>query len=208
MTPDPKPAQKDPAAPAEMAEHVAQNIEAIATLHARGEEKLSRQQRAIENFTTFLGRPQSAYAIIAAVALWITGNVLAPRFGLIPVDAAPFPWLQGTVSLCALLMTFLVLTTQNRQGGRATKRDHLDLQINLGAEQKIAKLIALVEELRRDLPSVRNRVDPVAEAMAEAFDPHAVLTALEQTLDESPAKGSVLARGAAASDSKDKTDRT
>jgi len=34
--------------------------------------------------------------------------------------------------------------------------------------------IALVEELRRDLPSVNNRGDPLAEFMTEALDVHAV----------------------------------
>lgn len=34
------------------------------------------------------------------------------------------------------------------------------------------------EELRRDLPNVRNRVDLVAEQMQESVDPHAVLDAL------------------------------
>ncbi len=65
----------------------------------------------------------------------------------------------------------MVLNTQNRQGRHAEQRSHLDLQVNLLAEQKIAKLIALVEELRRDLPQVRDRVDHVAEAMKESVDP-------------------------------------
>jgi uncharacterized membrane protein len=87
------------------------------------------------------------------------------------------------MSLCALLVTTMVLTTQNRQAKRASHRGNLELQVNLVAEQKIAKLIALLEELRRDLPSVRNRVDVVADAMAEAVDPQAVLTVLEKDLE-------------------------
>jgi len=41
-----------------------------------------------------------------------------------------------------------------------------------------------VEELRRDIPSVRDRLDPEAAAMSEATDPHAILDALEEKLDE------------------------
>lgn len=170
------------ASPADVVDHVAQNIETMAALHARGEERVGRQQRAVERLTSLLGRPHSAYVIVAAVAGWIVWNRLAPGLGLRILDAAPFPWLQGAVSLCALLMTFMVLTTQNRLAMRAAQREHLDLQLNLIAEQKIAKLISLVEELRRDLPAVRNRVDPVAQSMSKAFDPHAVASALEQTL--------------------------
>ena len=56
--------------------------------------------------------------------------------------------------------------------------------MNLTAEQKIAKLIELIEELRRDIPSVTNRVDLQAETMAQAVDPEAVLTALGATTAE------------------------
>ena len=34
------------------------------------------------------------------------------------------------------------------------------------------------------MPAVPNRVDPIADAMQEAVDPHAVLTALEETMVE------------------------
>jgi uncharacterized membrane protein len=89
----------------------------------------------------------------------------------------------------------VVLTTQSRQSHAFEQRAELELQVNLLAEQKIAKLIALVEELRRDMPTVTNRVDPLAEQMKEPIDPHAVLSALEQTAgkrDESspPPRGS------------------
>ena len=43
-----------------------------------------------------------------------------------------------------------------------------ELAENLLAEQKIAKLIALMEELRRDIPTVKDRFDPEAEAMQQS----------------------------------------
>jgi uncharacterized membrane protein len=90
------------------------------------------------------------------------------------------------VALCALLMTTLVLITANRQTRNTEERSHLDLQVNLLSEHKVAKLIALVEELRRDLPMVRNRVDQEADAMQEAVDPHAMLEALERVSVNEP----------------------
>ncbi|MDQ2800666.1 MAG: DUF1003 domain-containing protein, partial [Armatimonadota bacterium] len=115
---------------------------------------------------------------------WIVANVFSHRLGLGEIDPPPFYWLQGVVGLGALLLTIVVLITQNRQARMAERRAQLDLQVNLLAEQKIAKLIALVEELRRDLPTVRDRHDPEAEAMKEAADPQAVLAALEERLEE------------------------
>jgi uncharacterized membrane protein len=53
------------------------------------------------------------------------------------------------------------------------------LQINLTTEQKVAKVINLIEELRRDLPMVKNRYDAQAETFAEKTDALQVLSAIE-----------------------------
>src|SRR5271163_2420297 len=75
------------------------------------------------------------------------------------------------VGLAALLTATMILTTQNRQAKLMEQRMHLDLQVNLLTEQKTAKLIELLEELRRDLPNVRNRHDSEAEIMQHAAEP-------------------------------------
>jgi uncharacterized membrane protein len=92
--------------------------------------------------------------------------------------------LQGIVGLGAWLTATIVLITQTRQGKLAEQRAQLDLQVSLLAEQKTAKLIALIEELRRDLPNVQNRHDPQAAVMEQATDPQAILSAMEETLQE------------------------
>jgi uncharacterized membrane protein len=124
--------------------------------------------------------------------LWVVANTLGSKAGFPVLDPPPFSWLQGAVSLSALLVTTMVLTTQNRQARRAFQRGNLDLQVNLVSEQKIAKLISLLEELRRDLPSVRDRVDPIAEAMAKAVDARAVVTGLEDDTNIGPHLDSVI----------------
>jgi uncharacterized membrane protein len=73
----------------------------------------------------------------------------------------------------------MVLITQNRQAKLIERRMHLDLQVNLLTEQKTAKLIELLEELRRDLPNVRNRRDSEAEVMQHAAGPLEVIAVLE-----------------------------
>jgi uncharacterized membrane protein len=164
-------------------ELVAKNAEAIAAVRARADKRLDRHQKSVELATAALGRPLSIFVVIALVSLWIAFNVSMKALGKAPIDPPPFFWLQGAVALGALLTSLMVLTTQNRQRRHAEERAHLDLQVNLAAEQKTAKLIALVEELRRDLPNVPNRRDALAESMARAVDPHAALTALEQTFE-------------------------
>jgi uncharacterized membrane protein len=169
------------------AAHVNQNVETIAALQAKAEETVSHHQRLIERLTAFVGRPVAFYSIIILVSSWIAFNLAAMRWGTTrPLDPPPFFWLQGAVALSALLVATMVLTTQNRQAKHAEKRSQLDLQVNLLAEQKVTKLIALLEELRRDLPVVPDRDDPVAAAMTRAVDPHAVISALEGTFEGGP----------------------
>lgn len=161
-----------------------QSIETLANLHIRMERKVGRHQRAIETVTAFLGRPRFLYFILLFVILWIGVNMaLWQEHGTI-VDSPPFYWLQGIIGLSALLMTTVVLITQNRQSKMIEQRRQLDLQVNLLVEQKVTKLISLVEELRRDLPQVEDRHDPEAEAMQQTVDPHAVLKTLNQLLTD------------------------
>jgi uncharacterized membrane protein len=164
---------------ATLSEHVLRNVHMAAELHVQSERSLSRHQRAIESATSLLGRPAALYGILAGVALWTLVNTLAPRLGLRPLDPPPFVWLQGLIGLSALLATTSVLGTQQRQLQMSERRMHLDLQVNLLTEQKVAKLIELVEELRRDLPNVRDRRDPEADAMQHAAEPLEVIAALE-----------------------------
>jgi uncharacterized membrane protein len=179
---------------AELSEHETQRIETIAHLHAESERQVGRQQRFVERLTEIIGQPRTLGAIVLTVALWIAFNVAASHVGWARLDPPPFEWMQGAATLLALLVTTMVLTTQNRQAKRSDRRAYLDLQVNLVAEQKVAKLIALVEELRRDLPSVRDRRDHVAEAMAEPVDPHAVASALQAKLESKEGRDTIPAK--------------
>jgi len=172
--------QDDP----ELADHFHQNIQNIGALVTAAERKITRHQRAVERFTRTIGRPRTLYFVVGVVVAWALFNLTAPSLGLHRLDEAPFFWLQGLISLGGLLTTVMVLTAQNRHLHLAEQRSHLDLQVNLLAEQKVAKLIALIEELRRDLPNVVNRRDSVAEQMQEPVDPAAVASAIEQTLSQ------------------------
>lgn len=161
-----------------------QDIEAIVAMRMTAERKVSYHQRLIEKATSALGRPFAVYVIVCVIVFWMGVNVFHNVLHVPVFDSPPFPWLQDAVSMGALLMTVIVLATQNRQERFTEQRRHLDLQITLLTERKVSKIIELLEDLRRDIPSVKNRVDPEAEAMQEPVDPHTALTALNQTLQE------------------------
>jgi uncharacterized membrane protein len=164
-------------------DQVHDNIATIAELRERIASGMSRHQRVLESFAQRLSRPVAVYALLGLVVGWVTYNAFAHRFGWHQLDGAPFFWLQGAVAFYAALVTTLVLVAQGRQREEAEQRGHLEFQLNLLAEQKTTKIIALLEELRRDLPNVRDRTDLVAEAMQQEVDPHAVHSAINDDVD-------------------------
>ncbi len=162
-----------------------QNIKTITDLRHDVERRTSRHQHAIDVATDCIGRPATLYCLFTVVLSWVTYNLLAAASGWAQWDAPPFFWLQGATALYAAFVGTMVLTTQNRQARENERRSMLELQVNLISEQKTTKIIALLEELRRDLPNVTNREDLVAEAMQIQIDPHAVVLVLESTMGSS-----------------------
>jgi len=168
----------------EQADPIGRSIEEIANLHIHMESKVDRHQRSIESVMAFLGRPKFLYIILLFVALWMLINISLILSSIHPVDPPPFPWLELIISISALLMTTVVLIAQRRQNRATELRRHLDLQVNVLVEQKVTKLIELVEELRRDLPQVENRHDPEVEALKQHVNPHEVVSSLNQLIKE------------------------
>jgi uncharacterized membrane protein len=160
------------------------DIETLVSMRMRTEKEVDHHQRRIEKITASLGQPHFLYFILSFVLLWIVTNLLLTTTGIRPFDPPPFYWLEGLIGLSALLMTIVVLITQNRLGKVDDQRRHLDLTITLLTERKVSKLIDLVEELRRDIPTVKDRHDPQAEVMKEMADPDAVLSSFNRAMSE------------------------
>lgn len=161
-------------------DQISQNIAAVLNFYTRENQKVSNSQRILERISNFAGQPVFIGIILLFVVFWITTNSILRQFGLPEFDPAPFSWLQGIIGLGALLTATVVLIKQNRLAKLTEQRDHLDLKVTLLTEQKVAKLIDLMEELRRDLPNVKNRHDPEAAALQQSMNPELVLAALDE----------------------------
>ncbi len=103
--------------------------------------------------------------------VWVLANLGASWLGREPVDPPPFAWAQGAIGVMALYMTALILTTQRREDQLAGHREQLTLDLAILGEQKSAKIIQLLEEMRRDDPGLANRVDHEAAAISLPADP-------------------------------------
>jgi uncharacterized membrane protein len=164
-----------------LSDHINQNILDIVELQQREIESSSLAQRRLERISRFVARPLYILVLLALVCGWVGFNTIELLVARHAIDPPPFAWLQGLLTLVALLTATVVLIAQRRQGKVSEERAHLDLQINLLTEQKVTKMIHLIEELRRDLPMVKNRDDPHAAALEQRTDAAQVLSALKNT---------------------------
>ena len=136
---------------------VRENVETIVSLEQLAESSLNRHQRVIERITAQAGRPGALYTAILLVTAWIVVNIALEKRAF---DAPPFEYLQLIVGFTALFATFMILITQNRQGKIADQRAHLDLQVNLSTEQKVTKLIEMLDQVQQATTDRSSKIDP------------------------------------------------
>ena len=161
-------------------EQVIRNVETIDRHQDRHQQNTKADRRIINKIASIFGRPQFLYFQIVFFAVWIGCSNLAER----NIIAKNFPLFElhlHGLEIASLLISTEVLIDQTHQEKLSKEQSHLMLQLNLLSEQKIAKLISLVEELRTDLPNVRNRADLEAQIMQQAIDPQAILEVIQNS---------------------------
>ncbi|MBI1684173.1 DUF1003 domain-containing protein [Caulobacter hibisci] len=158
-----------------MARHVEDSVEAVAKLHREHYGSATGLQRSIDKVTERLGRPATPLVVMAVVIGWATYASLRGGGG---VDQPAFAWLELAATVAAFLVSILILVTQRREDQLADRRAQLTLELALLADRKSAKIIQLLEELRRDQPDVTDRVDTESDDMSKPTDPEAVAASI------------------------------
>lgn len=135
------------------------NIQAIMDL-----ERERRDRRSVlERVTDGVSHLASSAAFIAAHVLWFSVWIGANSLGHATFDRYPFSLLTLVVSLEAIVLTGFVLMAQSHLTRQADKRAHLDLQINLLAEQELTAILKLqcllAERAGIDVTGVDPRLD-------------------------------------------------
>lgn len=166
-------------------DHVDETVQAIVRLHAAHALTATRAERLLEAATSLVGRAAFAGIFAAVVATWIGANLVLGRAGF---DPLPFPLLNTLLSFFAVCMTVMILIVQRRAQELGDHREQLMLELTLLSDRKTAKLIALVEELRRDDPLIRDRPDTQAEELTKTVAPEVVLEAIRE-VPKRPSEG-------------------
>ena len=161
--------------------HIDETVRAIARLHAEHHRGATPTERTADRLTGVVGQPRFIGVLTVIAVAWIGFNLAAPILHWKAFDAPPFNGLATLASVLGVYMTVLILSTQRREGALAQLREQLTLELAILGDQKSAKTIQLLEELRRDSPNLPNRHDPEAHAMSTPADPTSVFEAIKET---------------------------
>jgi uncharacterized membrane protein len=126
------------------------NIRAIAKLESAALHARSRGERISDAIARVVGSVPFVAVHVALFAAWIVVNL-----GLIdrirPFDPFPFNFLTLLVSLEAIFLSIFILISQNRITRNADRRAHLDLQVDLLAEQEMTVILQMLQAICRHL---------------------------------------------------------
>ncbi|WP_164467426.1 DUF1003 domain-containing protein [Caulobacter flavus] len=163
-----------------MSRHVEETVDSVVKLHRDHDGKATPLQRAIDKITLALGRPMAPLILLGVIGAW---TLFAAVRGGGRVDQPAFVWLELTATLAALVVSILILVTQRREDQLADRRAQLTLEVALLADRRSAKIIELLEALRRDEPGVADRIDAETSDMAKPADPEAMAASIDRKDD-------------------------
>lgn len=109
-----------------------------------GLERATRESRSyVARLTDAVSGVAGSPTFIVAHGLWFSAWIGGNTIGGLRFDPYPFNLLTLAVSLEAIILTGFVLMSQARMTQQADKRAHLDLQVNLLAEQELTAILRM-----------------------------------------------------------------
>jgi len=177
-----------PPNPPDHPQPTADNIRSIVQLEARTHRERSWQERVSDRITTVAGSLGFVAFHLLWFSAWAGWNALAPpslRF-----DPYPYGLLTFAVSLEGVLIATFVLITQNRMSRQSDARDHLNLQIDMLAEQELTVLLRMLRRISEHVGVPPDEADERrADTLAEETNVFQLARSLQSELPQGDAAG-------------------
>ena len=157
-----------------------ENVQAMRRLEELSLSHRSGADRFAELVARFCGSITFAWVHAAVFAAWILWNALPmlPHF-----DPYPFTFLTLCVSLEAIFLASFILIQQNYEMRITERRNQLDLQINLLAEQENTKILQLLDRMAKKM-GLYDDDDPEIEVLEQATRPETLARQIEDAIRE------------------------
>ena len=167
---------QDPPQRPEADEITRRNVRTVRELEQMAVADPSFADRTASFVARFCGSIHFVWVHAVAFGAWIAVNAIP---GLPHWDPYPFTFLTMWASMESIFIASFILISQNYAMRLSERRDQLELQVNLLAEQETTKTLQLLESVARHL-GVQQGEDPEVSALAQATQ----LDALAKEIDE------------------------
>ncbi len=162
---------------------VEKNVEAIRSIEQAQNDARNKADILSDTIAAFCGTHLFVYVHCIAFGVWLVWNAVAAVPRGLRFDPPPFNMLTLVVSLEAIFLSTFILISQNRQQRIADERNHLDLQINLLAEQESSLVLSMLQQMMHHMDIPFKNGQDVA-ALQQATDPAAVAEKIESDIQK------------------------
>jgi uncharacterized membrane protein len=158
-----------------------ENVRAVAELEKSASANRNNADFFADAITRFVGSMLFVYLHLLWFGVWIGFNSLSAVPQTWHFDPYPFTFLTFVVSLEAIFLSTFILISQNHEERLARRRNQLDLQINLLAEQETTKIIQMLEVLHEHFGL---EVDPEIKQFETKISPGDIVREIESRLEQ------------------------
>src|SRR3954463_4749717 len=168
--------------PSEVPSPTADNIRAIIDLERRALPASSWSARVSEAISRFAGSLSFVLCHLTVFVAWAVWNAAAPQH--FRFDPYPYGLLTFIVSLEGVLIATFVLIAQNRMAAQSDRRDHLNLQVDLLAEQEMTLVLRMLRKISARLHVQPDGDEARTAKLAEETNIYELMQALEKEMPE------------------------
>jgi uncharacterized membrane protein len=158
-----------------------QNVRTIVELEHAAKSSANAGERVAARVAAFCGSLTFVCVHVVWFGSWILVNTSA-SFVDHP-DPFPFTFLTLVVSLEAIFLSAFILISQKQETRLTERRSHLDLQINLLAEQENTKMLRMLQSIAH---KVGANIDdePDIAVLEEATQPVSLLDQIDKATEQ------------------------
>lgn len=142
------------------------NIIKIVEIEQRQRDSRTFGERLSDAVAYLCGNIVFVYVHVAWFAAWVVYNSALP---VRPFDPFPYTFLTMVVSLEAIFLSTFILISQNHDTKLSERRNQLDLQINMLAEQENTRMLELLAAIAEKVGVSAD--DAALRALTEKTDP-------------------------------------
>ena len=146
------------------------NVQQVARIEEEQKQNRNFGEKLSELIAAFCGSMTFVYVHVVWFGGWILLNSVTETFAF---DPFPYTFLTLVVSLEAIFLSTFILISQNHETKLTERRNNLDLQINMLAEQENTKMLELVKAIAEKVGV--DCEDPSLEALTDDVDPQTLI---------------------------------